>query len=173
MHGHPAQLIFQETDKQLKHDATTKAFEIINMATITNSAADAKAIGYFRENNGITMNRDRLLYDAKQRALELSENYCAPDKIEDIRLSGESNKVTINAIITNLQKSGKATPYDIVVANHLAHVFLGGENADLTNPISEDDLLKLELEQFSALIRKKGTLERIKHMLEKGKPLRN
>ncbi|MCK5284541.1 MAG: enoyl-CoA hydratase/isomerase family protein [Alphaproteobacteria bacterium] len=166
-------LRFQETDKQLKHDATTKAFEIINMATITNSAADAKAIGYFRENNGITMNRDRLLYDAKQRALELSENYCAPDKIEDIRLSGESNKVTINAIITNLQKSGKATPYDIVVANHLAHVFLGGENADLTNPISEDDLLKLELEQFSALIRKKGTLERIKHMLEKGKPLRN
>ena len=75
--------------------------------------------------------------------------------------------------MADLRKSGKATPYDVVVSDHLAEVLSGGSKADWTNPISEDDLLKLELEQFSALIRNEGTFARIEHMLEKGKPLRN
>ncbi len=75
--------------------------------------------------------------------------------------------------VGDLRKSGKATPYDVVVSDDLAKVLTGGSDADWTKPVSEQDLLKLELEQFSALIRNEGTMARIEHMLSKGKPLRN
>ncbi len=153
--------------------ATRQSFETIGMATVAKSAQEAKSIGYFRDTDGITMNRDRLLYDAKQRALELAKNYKAPEKIEDIRLPGKTGKVALDLAVADLHKSGKATDYDVVVSDHLARVLSGGEKADWTNPVSEEDLLKLELEQFSALIRNEGTMNRIEHMLSTGKPLRN
>jgi len=152
--------------------ATRKAFETIGVATVAKSAHEAIDIGYLRETDGITMNRDRLLYDAKQRALELAKGYTAPEKVEDIRLPGATGKVALEMAVSDLHKSGKATDYDVVVSDHLAQVLSGG-NADYTTPITEDDLLKLELEQFSALIRNEGTFARIEHMLDTGKPLRN
>jgi len=71
-----------------------------------------------------------------------------------------------------LRKSGKATPYGVVVSDHLANVLTGGDN-DLTETVSEDDLLALELSEFMGLLRNEGTMERIEHMLSTGKPLRN
>ncbi len=153
--------------------AVRKAFELIGVATVAKSAPEAQKIGYFRDSDGITMNRDRLLYDAKKRALEMAKGYQAPEKRTDIRLPGESGKMALNLAVSDLHKNGKATDYDIVVSDHLAKVLSGGEKADWTTPISEDDLLKLERDQFMALLHNKGTLERIEHMLEKGKPLRN
>lgn len=153
--------------------AVRKAFETIGVATVAKSAQEAVSIGYFRDTDGITMNRDRLLYDAKQRALELAKDYKAPEKIEEIRMPGPGGKAALDLAVADLRKSGKATPYDVVVSDHLAKVLSGGPDADWTKPISEDDLLKLELEQFSALIRNEGTMARIEHMLAKGKPLRN
>ncbi len=152
--------------------ATRKSFETIAVATVAKSAQEAKSIGYFRESDGITMNRDRLLYDAKKRALELAENYQVPEKIMDIRMPGPSGKAALDMAVSDLAKSGKATPYDIVVSDHLATVLSGGD-ADWTKPISEDDLLKLELEQFAYLIRNEGSMARIEAMLDTGKPLRN
>lgn len=153
--------------------AVRKAFETIGTATVAKSAYEAKDIGYFRESDGITMNRDRLLYDAKQRALALAKNYKAPEKVGEIRMPGPSGKLALDMAVSDLHKSGKATDYDVVVSDHLAKVLSGGEKADWTNPISEEDLLKLELEQFAALIRNEGTMARIEHMLDTGKPLRN
>lgn len=153
--------------------ATRKAFETIGVATVAKSAQEAKSIGYFRESDGITMNRDRLLYDAKQRALAMAENYEAPEKRDDIRLGGPTAKMALDMAVSDLHKSGKATDYDVVVSDHLAEVLSGGDKADWTQPVSEDDLLKLELKQFSALVKNEGTMARIEHMLEKGKPLRN
>ena len=75
--------------------------------------------------------------------------------------------------VADLRKSGKATPYDVVVSEHLARVLTGGDKADWTRPVTEDDILKLELEQFSSLIRNEGTMNRIETMLDTGKPLRN
>ena len=152
--------------------AVRKAFETIGMATVAKSGPEAIDIGYFRESDGITMNRDRLLYDAKQRALELAKDYTPPEKAEDIRMPGATAKAALDLAVADLHKSGKATDYDVVVSDHLAKVLSGGDT-DWTTPVSEDDLLKLELEQFSALLRNEGTLDRIEHMLEKGKPLRN
>jgi 3-hydroxyacyl-CoA dehydrogenase len=154
--------------------AVRKAFETIGTAQVAKSAQEAKDIGYFRETDGITMNRDRLLYDAKMRALAMVEaGYEAPEKITAVRMPGESGRVALDLAVADLAKSGKATPYDIVVSGHLAEVLCGGSAADWTKPISEDDLLKLELEQFAHLIRNEGTMARIEHMLDNGKPLRN
>ncbi len=152
--------------------ATRKAFETIGVATVGKSAHEAVDIGYLRESDGITMNRDRLLYDAKARALELAKNYAPPEKVENIRLGGAGAKAALTLAVSDLRKSGKATPYDVVVSDHLATVLSGG-GADYTEDISEDDLLKLELSEFMNLLHNEGTFARIEHMLEKGKPLRN
>ncbi len=152
--------------------AVRKAFETIGVATVAKSAQEAVDIGYFRESDGISMNRDRLLYDAKQRALALADGYEAPAKREDIRLGGAGAKMALDLAVSDLRKSGKATPYDVVVSDHLAAVLSGGSK-DYTETLSEDDLINLELEEFMKLLRHDGTLERIEHMLETGKPLRN
>ncbi len=152
--------------------ATRKAFETIGVATVSKSAHEAIDIGYLRETDGVSMNRDRLLFDAKTRALKLANGYKAPEKITDIRLGGTGAKAALDLAVSDLHKSGKATPYDLIVSDHLATVLSGGDT-DINEPLSEDDLLKLELVEFMKLLRHDGTMDRIEHMLEKGKPLRN
>ena len=152
--------------------AVRKAFEIIGTATVAKSAQEAVDIGYFRHTDGITMNRDRLLYDAKQRAVEMAKDYKAPEKVENIRLPGTGGKTALDLAVSDLVKSGKATPYDVTVSERLANVLSGG-NADYTEELSENDLLKLELSEFMHLLHEEGTFARIEHMLGTGKPLRN
>lgn len=153
--------------------ATRKAFETIGTATVAKSAQEAREIGYLRDSDGITMNRDRLLFDAKQRALQLAKHYAPPEQRKDIRLPGPSGRAALKMAVADLHKNGKATDYDVVVSDHLALVLSGGENGDWTKPKSEDDLLKLERDQFMELLHNKGTLDRIEYMLDNGKPLRN
>jgi len=152
--------------------AVRKAFETIGVATVAKSAHEAVDIGYLRHSDGVSMNRDRLLYDAKQRALEMAKDYTAPEKIEEIRLPGATAKTALEMAVSDLRKSGKATPHDVVVSDHLATVLSGGDT-DMLDTISEEDLLKLELAEFMKLLRYDGTMDRIEHMLSTGKPLRN
>lgn len=153
--------------------AVKQAFQVIGTATVAKSAADAKEIGYFRDSDGITMNRDRLLFDAKKKALELVEGYEAPVPVEDLRLPGPSGRYALDLAVSDMAKNGKATPYDVTVSSALARVLTGGEKADWTVPMKEDDILKLERDEFMKLARTPGTVARIEHMLETGKPLRN
>lgn len=148
------------------------AFETIGTAKVAKSAEDAKDIGYLKATDGITMNRDRLLHDAKQKALELAENYSPPTPWA-VPLPGPSGKYALELAVADLRKSGKATPYDVVVCDALAEVLTGGPDADPTKPVDEDRILELERENFMKLIHNEGTMARIEHMLEKGKPLRN
>lgn len=152
--------------------AVRKAFETIGMATVSKSAFEAVDIGYMRHSDGITMNRDRLLYDAKKRALELAQDYTPREKRTDIHLGGDGAKMALDMAVADMRKSGLATPYDVVVSDHLATVLSGGD-ADYTDALSEDDILKLELHEFMKLLHNEGTLERIESMLTTGKPLRN
>lgn len=152
--------------------AIRKAFEIIGTATVAKSGQEAKEI-YFRDRDGITMNRDRLLFDAKQKALELVDGYKAPEKRDDIRLPGPSGKMALDLAVADLRKSGKATPYDVVVSEALARVLTGGDKGDWTEKMTDDDIIKLERTEFMKLVRNEGTMDRIEHMLAKGKPLRN
>ena len=153
--------------------AAREAFGVIGTAQVAKSAQEAKSIGYFRETDGVTMNRDRLLYDAKKKALELAKDYTPPEKVKEIRLAGKGGKAALDLAVADYEKNGMATPYDVVVSGHLSTILTGGDKGDWTNPISEDDMLKLEFNEFMKLVRKQGTIARVEHMLEKGKPLRN
>ncbi|RLA17864.1 MAG: 3-hydroxyacyl-CoA dehydrogenase, partial [Gammaproteobacteria bacterium] len=151
--------------------AVAKAFEIISTATVAKSAEEAKSLLFLGKDDDISMNRDRLLADAKAKALSLVEGYSPPEPYE-YRLPGLSAKVAMEMAVDGFHKSGKATDYDVVVSNELASVLSGG-NTDMSETMSEDDLLALERQHFVKLARQSGTIDRIEQMLEKGKPLRN
>ncbi len=150
---------------------SAKAFEIISVATVAKSAMEAKENLFFRETDGITMNRNRLLADAKERALSMVDGYEAPEEFT-YRLPGESARVAFEMAVDGFHRLGKATDYDRVVAGELAKVLAGGDT-DVTEELSEDDILELEREGFMRLVRNEGTMARVEHMLLTGKPLRN
>lgn len=155
--------------------AAIKAFEIISTAKTSTSAYEAYDYLYLLEGRDeVVMNRDRQLYRAKQKALELAAGYAPPERDEaGIRVAGPAGKAAMMLAVQDFQKNGKATAYDGVVSAHVATVLSGGPDADLTVPVSEEDLLQQEQRQFMALVRLEGTLKRIGHMLDTGKPLRN
>jgi 3-hydroxyacyl-CoA dehydrogenase len=148
-----------------------QTFETIALAKVSRSAAEARDSLMLRSLDRITMNRDRLLADAKARALELAKDY-QPPKPQPLNLPGPTGAAALKLGVTELVNQGKATAYDAVVAEKLADVLSGGET-DITEETSEDQLLALERRAFQSLIRQPRTLARIEHMLETGKPLRN
>ena len=152
--------------------APMQAFENIGMAKIAKSAHQAKDLGYLRKSDRITMNRDRLLGDAKLRVLELAEDYTPPEP-HTYRLPGPSGRVALEMALKDLAIAGKATPHDVVVVSELAKILTGGDDADITVETSEDDILKLERSAIATLAKDEASLARMEHMLAKGKPLRN
>jgi len=151
--------------------AISKVFEIISMATVSKSAAEAKELLFLRPTDAITMNRYRLLADAKARALALVPDYKPPEPVT-FNLPGPSAATALRMAVDSFFRLGKATAYDVVVAGTLAEVLSGGDT-DITMPTDEKTLLLLERKAFSKLVRQPGTLARIEHMLTTGKPLRN
>ncbi len=149
-----------------------KTFETIGMAQVAKSAFEARDLGYLRATDGITFNRDRLLADAKARALELVAGY-APPEPPTVTLAGPSGKAALGLALHDLTLKGVATPHDQVVAGELAVVLSGGDTADITAPVGEDTLMALERDAFMRLIRTEATLMRMEHTLTTGKPLRN
>ena len=153
--------------------ASRRALELIGTAEVAKSAYEAIDLGFFRKSDGVTMNRDRLLYEAKQKALELAYDYTPPKPVEDIRLAGPTGAYGAGLSIKDMHKSGKITDYDVTVTKALAYVVTGGLKGDVTVDLSEDDLLGFEKDKFMTLVKRGGTIARIEHMLTKGKPLRN
>ena len=148
-----------------------QAFEAISTAKVATSAAEAGDMLILRRGDGITMNRRRLLADAKAKALALAADYAPPEPAA-INLPGATARAALAMAVDGFVAQGKATAYDAVVAGQLAHVLTGGDT-DITEEVDEKQLLKLEREAFLALIRKPKTLDRIEHMLGTGRPLRN
>jgi 3-hydroxyacyl-CoA dehydrogenase len=151
--------------------AIAQAFETIGMAKVSKSAAEAKEMLFLSTTDGITMNKDRLLADAKAKALLLAKDY-TPPKPAEYRLPGASAKAAMEVAVGNLKLAGKVTDYDVEISQQLAGVLSGGE-CDITQPLTEDDLLNLELSAFVHLVQQPGTLARLEHLLKTGKPLRN
>jgi len=151
--------------------AVAKAFEMIGTAQVAKSAAEAMEMGLFRASDAITMNRDRLLADAKAKALALAETHVAPEE-QEISLPGPTGRASLEMALRDLALKGMATPHDQVVAGALAKMLTGGDT-DMTETLTEKDLLKLEREYFMSLARTNGSLARMEHMLDTGKPLRN
>ena len=148
------------------------AFETISLAKVAKSAAEAKELKLLRPTDAITMNRDRLLFDAKQRALAmLAEGYKAPEP-KELRLPGPTGATALKLAVDGFRLQGKALPHDVTVSTALAEVLSGG-TTDFTAVVTEDQVQKLEKKAFLGLLRTGPTLARMEHMLTTGKPLRN
>jgi 3-hydroxyacyl-CoA dehydrogenase len=148
-----------------------KAFEMIGTARVAKSAAEAQEMMILRPGDAITMNRDRLLADAKAKALELADGYSPPEETP-LHLPGATGRAAIEMAVRDFELKGLVTPHDRVVIEELKQVLTGGDT-DLVDEVGEDALLTLERNAFMKLIRHPGTLARVEHMLDTGKPLRN
>ena len=151
--------------------AVSRAFETIMLAKTSASAEEAKEMGLLNEKSRISMSRQRLLADAKALVLELADGY-QPPQPESIILPGPTGKAALLRAVDQFRAQGKTTPHDEVVAEALASV-LSGDEADMTAPVSEQQLLELECKHFLRLTQSEATIARIEHMLKNGKPLRN
>ncbi len=149
-----------------------QVFELISLAKVAKSAAEAKEFRILRQDDAISMNRDRLLADAKAKALALVAAGYQPPKPAELRLPGPSGRTALTLAVDGFVQQGKALPHDRTVSLALAEVLTGGAT-DVTETITEDQVNKLAKQTFLALLRTEPTLARMEHMLTTGKPLRN
>jgi 3-hydroxyacyl-CoA dehydrogenase len=166
-------------DLDLFH-ALKPVFETIAMAKVGTSAEECRDMGFLRRDDGVSMNRDRLVADAKEVALGLVRSGWRPlaaswqegAQTTQIKVLGEQFLAGAKLAIHMLQRGGYATDYDGQVGRKLANILAGGS---LSSPqlVSEQYVLDLEREAFVSLCGEKKTQERIAHMLKTGKPLRN
>jgi 3-hydroxyacyl-CoA dehydrogenase len=153
--------------------AIQRAFETIAFARVATSAVDAQRLGYLRSIDGITMNSERLLSDAKARALQrVEEGYHPPAPRTAIPVGGDTVLAPLKLGIHLAWRAGRISDFDVVIARTLATILAGGTlpNASVA---SEQHLLDLEREAFLKLLGERKTQERIQHTLKTGKPLRN
>jgi 3-hydroxyacyl-CoA dehydrogenase len=154
-------------------EAMKKNFETIAMAKVSTSAAEARNIGFLSEADVITMNRERLVTDAKRRALELvKEGYSAPLMRTDVPAPGESILATLKLGVHLMRQGEYISDHEVKIGNKVAEVLCGG-NVTPGTPVSEQYLLDLEREAFKSLCGEKKTQERIQYTLKTGKTLRN
>jgi 3-hydroxyacyl-CoA dehydrogenase len=154
-------------------EALKKNFETIAMAKVSTSAAEARALGFLKPSDNITVNRERLLTDAKNRARALANaGYSAPAPRTDIPAPGESVLATLKLAVWTMREGQFISDHDVKIANWVAYALCGGK----VTPgalVSEQYLLDLEREAFLSLCGEKKTQERIAFTLKTGKPLRN
>ena len=149
-----------------------RVFETIGFAKVGTSAPDARAIGYLRSGDVITMNRDRLVADAKAAALARAHSYRPAQPRQAIRVGGESVLAALKLGVHLAWRAGRISDHDALIGRKLARILAGG---DLKHPatVTEQQVLDLEREAFLSLCGERKTLERIAHTLKTGKPLRN
>ena len=151
-------------------EAVKRAFKMIALATTSTSALDARKLGFLRDGDRISMNRDHLLGDAKARVLEMARDYVAPPP-RRIRALGREAIGNLEYAIWAMHEGGQASEHDVRIGRALARVLAGGDGPP--RDVSEQDVLDLEREAFLSLLGTKETQQRIEHMLKTGKPLRN
>ncbi|EIT87141.1 3-hydroxyacyl-CoA dehydrogenase NAD-binding protein [Fictibacillus macauensis ZFHKF-1] len=147
-------------------------FETIAMAKVSTSAHEAAKLGYLRPQDGVSVNGDHLLHDAKQRVLGLAKKgYVAP-KPTKIPVVGEAGYATLSLGIETMGFGGYISEHDKKIAKKLAFVLAGGR-VPAGTLVDEQYLLDLEREAFLSLAGEAKSQARMQHMLTKGKPLRN
>ena len=149
-----------------------KNFMNIAMAKVSMSAAELGPMGFMRQGDAITMDIDKRIHDAKLKAIAMAANYRPGSPLIDLKAPGRGVAASIKSQLWNMQKGGFISEYDQFLAGTIADVITGGDVPGGTL-ITEEYLLDLEREGFVKLCGQKKTLERIQHMLKKGKPLRN
>jgi len=154
-------------------EAMKRAFELIATAKVATSAHEARGLGFLRDSDRITMNRERVLSDAKARALELVHaGYEPPVPRMDIPAPGEGLLATLRMGVHMMRQGDFITDYEVKLGTKIAEVLCGG-NITPGTPVSEQYILDLEREGFKSLCGEKKTQERIQYTLKTGKTLRN
>jgi len=154
------------------NSALKKSMETIAMAKVSTSAAEARALGLISDSDRVTMNRERLLLDAKAQAIALAEaGYVAP-QLRTIPAAGTASLAALNTGIFLMGEAGFASEHDMKVARWVAYILCGGK-ITAGSLVNEQYLLDLEREAFLSLCGERKTQERIAYTLKTGKPLRN
>lgn len=149
-----------------------KVFESIAMAKVSTSADEARENNILDFADGISVNADHLLYDAKQAALSLYDNGYQAPKREKFPVVGETGYATLLLGAEGMRLSGFISDHDMKIAKKLAYVLAGGK-LPYGTLVDEQYLLDLEREAFLSLVAEPKSQARMQHMLVKGKPLRN
>lgn len=151
-------------------EAVKRAFQLIAMATTSTSALDARKLGFLRDQDRITMNRDRLIADAVARVVDLAPDYTA-QLPRTILALGKEAIGNLKYGVWAMREAGQITEHEVRIASELAYVLAGGDGAP--RKVTEQDILDLERDAFLRLLGTKETQERMQYMLKTGKPLRN
>jgi len=139
---------------------------------VSGSAHEARTLGLLRAEYRISMNRDRLIADAKARVLQLADSgYQKPEPARVFAL-GNRGLSTLKIGMHQMRRGGFISDHDFVIGSKLALILCGGDCSSVQE-VSEEYILDLEREAFLSLCGERKTLERIQYMLQKGKPLRN
>lgn len=146
-------------------------FENIGSAKVSTSAHHAQRLQYLRASDTIVMSRDRVLFEAKRKALSLVDDYIPPEE-KLIRLPGNLGRTLLKLAIKSLRKSGKISDYDMIVLEKLAYIITGG-STNVLNKVSERQLLELEVKANQELSKNQPTRDRFLHYVNTGKILRN
>jgi len=164
---------WSEDPKQPKGPmATIKSiFENVGTAKVATSAQEAREMNFLRSEDKITMNRERLLHDAKELCKKMVDNYTVPEP-KNHHLPGPSGKAALDLAVDDLLKAGHATPHDVIVTKELSYILSGGDT-DPTETVSDEKILEMEKKGILKLMRTEGTMDRVEHMLTTGRPLRN
>jgi 3-hydroxyacyl-CoA dehydrogenase len=150
-----------------------RAFETIALAKVATSAEEARGYGFLSEDDSVSMNRDRLIADAKKEVLALAASgYVQPQQRTDILALGNPALATLKLGVHMMKRAGYISDHDALIGGKLARILTGGDLNHETR-VSEQYLLDLEREAFLSLIGTRPTQDRIAHMLKTGKPLRN
>jgi 3-hydroxyacyl-CoA dehydrogenase len=150
-----------------------KTFELLGMGKVSTSAQEARAWGFLRDIDSISMNGDRLIADAKQDVLNLAASgYVQPVERSDILAMGEAAQSAMKLALHMMKRGGYISDHDELIGKKLAYIICGGDMNHQTY-VSERHLIDLEREAFLSLCGERKTQERIAAMLKTGKPLRN
>jgi len=154
-------------------EAMKKAFETIATGKVATSAHEARSLGFLHESDNINMNRERVLADAKARALELVRaGYEPPQPRTDIPAPGENVLAALRLGVHIMRQGEYISDHEVKIATRVAEVLCGG-NVTPGTPVSEQYILDLEREAFKSLCGERKTQERIQYTLKTGKTLRN
>ena len=166
--GGCTQMLMRQSFPVVRH--VPKVFQNIARCRVANSIDEAREMKILRAGDGITMNRSRVLADAKARCLEMAKDY-SPPRPRTVHLPGAVLKRIIDGKADALARKGKITGHDAVVSRALSTVLCGGKT-NMTRALGEQQLLELERAAFMELVKTEATFKRIDHMVEHGKPFR-
>jgi 3-hydroxyacyl-CoA dehydrogenase len=151
-------------------DAVRRAFQLIAMATTSTSALEARTLGFLRQADRVTMNRDRLIADAVARVKDLAPDY-VPPLPRTITALGKEALGNLKYAAWAMREAGQITEHEQRIGHELAYVLCGGDGPP--RQVTERDILDLERDAFLRLLGTKETQERMQYTLKTGKPLRN